>query len=82
MQCMLESLCFKSITKTFAYILKLTHTFTYPMSQIRNCNEIIKYSNCIMIKISHKLHIKNLQKYYIKILQKCIKIFNTYEIVK
>lgn len=43
------------------------------MSQIRNCNEIIKYSNCIMIKISHKLHIKNLQKYYIKYYKNVLK---------
>ena len=75
MQFMVEILFFKAMTKTFPYILKLTCTFTYPVSQIRNSNEIIKYSNCIMMKISHKLHIKNIQNYYIK-------IFNTYEIVK
>ena len=40
------------------------------MGQIRNSNEIIKYFNCTIMKISHKLHIKSLPKYYIKMLQK------------
>lgn len=46
---------FQAITKTFPYVLKLTHTSKYPSGQISNYNKIIKTFNCTIMKTLHKI---------------------------